>query len=146
MHFSISRQEVFQQTSRRMAWVGTRSEGSDNDFDRVSLSDADYALLHSLFDDAAMLAMDLCRPFLTAAANTDEMLSLSLSLREHQDADQLRLALSQMIEAHILGQWQEIVAPSRAPGAFARSDMAARKAAAILYHHRAPVRPGSSDN
>lgn len=136
----IRRKEVFATATRRMAWVGTRGREESPDYPRVALGEADHSLLHTFFDDAAMLAIDLCRPFLSGVSNTDEALKLRLSRSFHPDEEQLGKALGQMVEAHLLGEWQEIVCPGRAASAFARSEEAATKAAAILYHHRAPTR------
>ncbi len=136
----IRRDKVFATASRRMAWVGTRGREESPDYERVVPDEADHALLHTFFDDAAMRVIDLCRPFLERVSNTDEALTLRLARGAGPDEEQLCNALEQMLEAYLLGEWQEIVCPQRAATAFARSDEAAAKAAAILYHHRAPVR------
>lgn len=139
-NITIARDAVFAKTARRMAWLAARSGEEAIDFPRVALEEADRALFHTLFDEAAMRAIDLCRPFLSSASNTDEALTLRLTLPDAPDAATLAMSLEQMLTAHVLGEWQEIVCPDRAAASFARSDEAAAKASAILYHHPAPVR------
>ncbi len=136
----IRRDRVFATASRRMAWVGTRGREESPDYERIVPDEADHSLLHTFFDDAAMRAIDLCRPFLEGVSNTDEALTLRLTRGANPNDEQLGRALEQMVEAYLLGEWQEIVCPGRAPSAFARSEEAAAKAAAILYHHPAPIR------
>ena len=135
----IKREDIFSQVARRTEWQGTRSP-EDNDYSRLTLSDADRALFHSFFDEAAMHAIDICRPFLRRAANTDEALSMTLCVQEGPDAANLGKTAEGMVISHVLGLWQEIVSPRRAPGSFARRDEYALKLQSILYHHPAPVR------
>lgn len=135
----IPRQSVFCQVARRTEWQGTRSP-QDNNYDRLALSESDKALFHSFFDEAAMHAIDLSRPFLNQAANTDEALSLTLSLNQDCDTDSLTKTIENMLTSHVLALWQEIVSPQRAPTSFSRRDDYALKLQSILYHHPAPKR------
>lgn len=142
----ISRDDIFRRVARRMEWEGTRSPLEEDQYGRVALSDADRALFLSLFDEAAMHAVDICRPFLAAASNTDEALTLNTELPLDADRAELSQALANMMATHVLAQWQEIVSPQRAPASFARRDHAASKIESILYHHRAPVRKLKNEN
>lgn len=135
----IKREDIFSQVARRTEWQGTRSP-EDNDYSRLTLSDADRALFHSFFDEAAMHAIDICRPFLRRAANTDEALSMTLCVQEGPGECNLAKTTEGMITSHVLGLWQEIVSPQRAQGSFVRRDEYALKLQSILYHHPAPVR------
>ena len=136
---TIPRQSVFAQVARRTEWQGTRSP-QDNDYDRLTLSEADKALFHSFFDEAAMHAIDLCRQFLHRISNTDESLSMTLMLREGIDTVSLEKTVESMLTSHVLALWQEIVSPQRSAGSFARRDEYACKLQSILYHHPAPKR------
>ena len=133
------RNAVFSQVAKRTEWQGTRSP-QDRDYDRLALSEADKSLFHSFFDEAAMHAIDLCRPFLTQVANTDNALSLSLSIQEGSDLASLEKTIENMLTSHILALWQEIVSPQRAAASFSRRDEYACKLQSILYHHPAPKR------
>ncbi len=141
---TIPRKSVFAQVARRTEWQGTRSP-EDRDYDRLALSESDKSLFHSFFDEAAMHAIDICRPFLQRAGNTDESLSLTLSLPEGSDPAGLEKTMESMLTSHVLGLWQEIVAPQRADGAFARRDDYSLKLQSILYHHPAPKRSTIND-
>lgn len=140
---SVRREDVFAQVARRMEWEGTRSPLEKDAYGRVSVSEADRSLLHSLFDEAAMQAIDVCRPFLTSVANTDESLTLNLNLSDsltQEIADSLAPAMAGMICGSVLAQWMEIVCPDRVGAAMRRQDESRGKVLAILYHHQAPTR------
>ena len=136
---TINRQTVFSQVARRTEWQGSRSP-EDCDYDRLTLSEADKALFHSFFDEAAMHAIDICRPFLQRVANTDQALTLTMNVTEGPDTDSLSKTAENMLTAHVLGLWQEIVAPARAESAFHRRDDYALKLQSILYYHPVPIR------
>ena len=135
----IKRATVFAQVARRTEWQGTRGP-EDKDYGRLTLSEADKALFHSFFDEAAMHAVDLCRPFLRRVANTDEALTLTLSIAECPDSGSLAKTAENMLTAHVLALWQEIVSPSRSEATFMRRDDYALKLQSILYHHPVPTR------
>ena len=135
----ISRKSVFAQVARRTEWQGTRSP-EDRDYDRLTLSESDKALFHSFFDEAAMHAIDICRPFLQRVANTDEALTMTLILPNEPDAASLKTTTENMLTSHVLALWQEIVSPQRAASSFSRRDDYALKLQSILYHHPVPVR------
>ena len=135
----IKRNTVFSQTARRTEWQGTRSP-EDRDYDRLALSGADRVLFNSFFDEAAMHAIDICRPFLRRVANTDEALTLTMSVAEGPDAESLPKTMENMLTAHVLGLWQEIVSSSRSEASFLRRDEYALKLQSILYFHPAPSR------
>ena len=135
----IPRNSIFRHVARRMEWTGTRSP-EDSDYSRVALSEADRSLLHSFFDEAAMHAVDLCRPFLTSVANTDASLALALSLPDSTDLLTLKTTTENMMAAHVLALWQEIVCPARSSASYSKRDDYALKLQAILYHHPAPKR------
>ena len=135
----IKRTDVFSQVARRTEWQGTRSP-DDRDYDRLALSEADKSLFHSFFDEGAMHAIDICRPFLRRVANTDQALILTISITEGPDSDSLAKTAENMLTAHVLGLWQEIVSPTRAEAAFIRRDDYALKLQSILYYHPVPVR------
>lgn len=135
----IKRQEVFRQVARRMEWLGTRAP-EDRDYERLALSESDKALFHSFFDEAAMHAIDLCRPFLKSASNTDESLSLTTTVDSSVVPSNLQSTVESILTAHVLGLWQEIVSPQRASSSFSKRDDAALKLQSILYHHPAPKR------
>ena len=141
---NILRQAVFRQVARRMEWRGTRSP-EDRDYDRLSLSEADKALFHSFFDEAAMHVIDICRQMLRSVSNTDEQLTLHLSISECADSLQLSAAVENMMTAHIVGLWQEIVSPQRSEATFSRRDDYSLKLQSILYHHPAPRRGNKTD-
>ena len=140
----IPRQTVFRQVARRMEWQGTRAP-EDRDYDRLSLSESDKALFHSFFDEAAMHAIDICRQMLKSVSNTDEQLKLQLSISDSADSLQLSTAIENMMTAHIVGLWQEIVSPQRSGATFSRRDDYALKLQSILYHHHAPRRGTNKD-
>ena len=136
---TITRESVFSQVARRTEWQGTRSP-ENPDYSRLTLSEADKALFHSFFDEAAMHAIDICRPFLRRVVNNDEALTLTISAVESPNADSLAPAMENMLTSHVLSLWQEIVCPSRAEATLQRRDDYALKLQSILYHHPAPVR------
>lgn len=143
MKIQVTRDEVFQAVARRMEWEGTRSPLEKDCYGRVAVSETDYSLLHSLFDEAAMQAVDICRPFLMSVVNSDEELVLNISLSETsgvERAESLQTAVFNMMVAGIQTQWMEIVCPDRAPRTGKRQEECASKVLAILYHHPAPVR------
>ena len=139
MTFEIKRQKIFSQVSRRTEWQGTRSP-EDRDYDRLALSEGDKALFHSFFDEAAMHAIDLSRPFLQRVANTDEALTMTIRLTEGPDSDSFVKTLENMLTSHVLALWQEIVSPSMAGASLLRRDDYALKLQSILYYHPVPVR------
>ena len=141
-NIEIKRESVFSQVARRTEWQGTRSP-EDNDYNRLALSEADKALFHSFFDEAAMHAIDICRPFLRRVSNTDESLNMTVSNAEGPDSDQLGKTIENMLTSHVLALWQEIVSPKRADASLQRRDDYALKLQSILYHHPAPVRKSS---
>lgn len=136
----ITRESIFGRVRRRMEWEGTRSPLGEDAYGRVSVSEADRSLFHSFFDEAAMYAMDLCRPFLSSVSNTDDALSLRITLPDDTEDSGLSMAVGNMMASHVLAQWQEIVSPDRAQANFSRRDDYAGKTLAILYHHKAPRR------
>ncbi|MDE6379178.1 MAG: hypothetical protein K2L11_01800 [Muribaculaceae bacterium] len=138
-NIEIKRKAVFCQVARRTEWQGTRSP-EDNDYARLALSEADSALFHSFFDEAAMHAVDICRPFLRRVSNTDDSLSMTVNTTEGPEASNLEKTLENMLTCHVLGLWQEIVSPQRAQGSFSRRDDYALQLQSILYHNPAPVR------
>lgn len=133
---AITRAAVFQGVAQRMEWEGDK----DGNQDLLSVSERDRSLFHSLFDEAAMHAIDICRPFLTSASNTDETLTLNLTLSKDAMAEDLPMALQTMLTTHIVALWQEMVNPSRADLAAKKKDASTSKIQAILYHHPAPRR------
>lgn len=133
---AITRAAVFQGVAQRMEWEGDK----DGNQDLLSVSERDRSLFHSLFDEAAMHAIDICRPFLTSASNTDETLTLNLMLSKDAKAEDLPMALQTMLTTHIVALWQEMVNPARADLAAKKKDAATSKIQAILYHHPAPRR------
>ena len=136
---TVRREKVFSQAARRTEWQGTR--GPENpDYSRLALSEADKALFHSFFDEAAMHAVDICRPFLRRVANTDEALTLTVCAADGPDTGSLGPTAENMIASHVLALWQEIVDPSRAPASMERRDDYALKLQSILYYHPVPVR------
>ena len=135
----ITRKSVFTQVARRTEWQRTRSP-EDRDYDRLALSESDKALFHSFFDEAAMHAIDICRPFLQRTANTDEALSMTLTLPNDPDTASLKTTIENMLTSHILALWQEIVSPQRAATSLSRRDDYSLKLQSILYHHPIPVR------
>lgn len=135
----ITRQSVFTQVARRTEWQGTRSP-QDRDYDRLALSEADKSLFHSFFDEAAMHAIDICRQFLKSVANTDEALTMTISIADSTDTASLQKTTENMLTSHVLALWQEIVSPQRAATSFSRRDEYACKLQSILYHHPAPKR------
>lgn len=142
---SILRESVFRQVSRRMEWTGTRSP-EDNDYGRLALSETDKNLFHPFFDEAAMHAVDICRPFLKSVSNTDESLTMTLGMNEEAGLESPAPVVESMITQHVLALWQEIVSPGRAAGAYAKRDDYAWKLQGILYHRQAPSRSLSSEN
>ena len=134
----IKRGSVFAQVARRTEWQGTRSP-EDRDYERLALSESDKALFHSFFDEAAMHAIDICRPFLHRVANTDDALSLTISLTEGPDTGSVEKTMENMLTAHVLALWQEIVSPQRASTSFHRRDEYELKLQSILYFHPAPT-------
>ncbi len=136
---AIRRETVFSQVARRTEWLDTRSS-EEAAYGRLTLSEADKVLFQSFFDEAAMHAVDICRPFLRRVANTDEELTLTMSVAEGPDAGSLGKTVENMLTSHVLGLWQEIVSPARAATAFQRRDDYALKLQSILYHHSAPQR------
>lgn len=139
-----TRESIFGRVRRRMEWEGTRSPLGEDDYGRVSVSEADRCLFHSFFDEAAMYVIDLCRPFLSSVANTDDALSLHITLPDDAEDTGLSMAVGNMMASHVLAQWQEIVSPARAEGSFSRRDDYAGKVLAILYHHKAPRRAAAA--
>ena len=135
----IKREAVFRQVVRRSEWQGTRSP-DDRDYDRLALSEADRTLFQAFFDEAAMHAIDICRPFLRKASNTDAGLTLTVAVTEGPDSGSLPKTAENMAVCHVLGLWQEIVSPARAEATFSRRDDHALKLQGILYHHPAPTR------
>lgn len=135
----ISRKTIFSQVSRRTEWQGTRSP-QDNDYERQTLSESDKALFHSFFDEAAMHAVDLCRPFLKRVSNTDDTLAMTLGITDGSDVASLEKTMENLLTSHVLALWQEIVSPQRAPASFSRRDEYSFKLQSILYHHPAPKR------
>ncbi len=133
----IPRQTVFAQVSRRTEWQGTRG-AEDRDYPRLALSEADKALFHSFFDEAAMHAIDICRPFLQRVSNTDLSLAMTLHITNGTDPTSLEKTTENMLTAHVLSLWQEIVSPPRAAATLARRDDYALKLQSLLYHHPAP--------
>ena len=140
---TTTRERVFRLVARRMEWQGTRS-GKDSDlYGRIAISEADNSLLHNLFDEASMHAIDICRPFLISVSNTENALTLRLSpnaCRDEAAEATLGSAITGMLAAHVLAQWQEIVSPERAAASYSKRDDYASKVQSILYHHPAPVR------
>ena len=136
---TIPRMQVFTQVARRTEWQGTRSP-QDNDYDRLALSEADKSLFHSFFDEAAMHAVDICRPFLKSVANTDDSLSMTIAVNDTTDTVSLQKTVENMLTSHVLALWQEIVSPERSGSTFSRRDDYALKLQSILYHHPAPRR------
>jgi len=141
----ITREDIFRKVASRMEWEGTRNPIEGNDYGRVSVGESDRSLLHSLFDEAAMHAMDLCRPFLASASNSDESLTMKISIPPGQDSESLRMAVDNMMTTHVLAQWQDIVIPPRAQASFAKRDDYAGKVLAMLYHHPVPKRHKAAD-
>lgn len=141
----ITRKSVFAQVARRTEWQGTRSQ-EDRDYDRLALAEPDKAIFHSFFDEAAMHAIDICRPFLQRVANTDEALSMTLTLPNNPDTLSLQTTTENMLTSHVLALWQDIVSPQRAAAAFSRRDDYALKLQSILYHHPIPVRCNKKDH
>lgn len=135
-----TRDSIFKGVARRMEWEGTRSPLEQDNYGRVSVSDADRTLFQSLFDEAAMHAIDLCRPFLKSSANTDDALRMIVVVPADTVVEELQLAIDNMLTAHVLAQWQEIVSPTRAATSYSKRDDYAAKILSILYHHRAPTR------
>lgn len=142
---TVKREKVFSQAARRTEWQGTRSP-ENPDYSRLALSEADKALFHSFFDEASMHAIDICRPFLRRAANTDEALTLTLNVAEGPDTGSLGLTAENMLTSHVLSLWQEITAPERARASMERRDDYALKLQSILYHHPVPARTLKSFN
>ena len=136
----ITRDSIFRRVRRRMEWEGTRSPDGSDDYGRVSLSEADRSLLHSLFDESAMHVIDLCRPFLTSVSNTDEALKLVITMSEDFDTSGLSMALGNLVATHVLAQWQEIVSPARCEASLRKKEDYTLKVLSILYHHQAPKR------
>ena len=141
---TITRSSVFCKVARRTEWHGTRSP-QDKDYDRLALSEADNALFHSFFDEAAMHAIDICRPFLKSASNTDEALRMALNVAAESDTSGLEKTMENMLTSHVLSLWQEIVAPGMPPATLTRRDDYALKLQSILYHHAAPKRLKTQD-
>lgn len=135
----ITRKSVFVQVSRRTEWQGIRAP-EDRDYASLALSESETSLFHSFFDEAAMHAIDLCRPFLQRAENTDESLVMTLTLTNGCDPTGLEKTTENMLTSHVLALWQEILAPQSAAATFARRDDYAIKMQSILYHHPAPAR------
>lgn len=135
----ISRSAILTQVSRRMDWLGTRSP-EERDYDRVALSEADTALFHALFDEAAMHAVDLCRPFLSSVANTDEGLTLEVTLPAGIDTLSFSQTMENLLSTHVLGLWQEIVTPARGVATMAKMEAISLKVQSMLYHYQAPKR------
>ena len=135
----ISRNAVFAQVARRTEWQGTRAP-EDRDYERLALSPSDKSLFHSFFDEAAMHAIDICRPMLQRVANTDESLSMTLHLSDCQDTESLKTTVGNMLTWHVLALWQEILSTQRSVASFARLDDYALKLQGILYHNPIPVR------
>lgn len=139
INIEIRRNAVFSQVARRTEWQGTRSP-QDNDYDRLALSESDKALFHSFFDEAAMHAIDVCRPFLLRVSNTDEALTIAMTVNDSTDTASLQKATENMLTSHVLALWQEIVSPQRSAATFTRRDDYACKLQSLLYHHPAPKR------
>lgn len=140
---TTSRQRVFDRVARQMDWQGTRSAEGTESYERVSLSESDSALLHSFFDEAAMHAIDLCRPFLQSVKNTDDSLTLSIALSDHSDEsvrESLNPIMYNLLSVHVLRQWLEIVDPARVEGCAGKLREADSRLLSALYHHPAPVR------
>lgn len=139
MEATVTRSSVLTHVRRRMDWLGTRSP-EERDYDRVSLSEADTALFHSFFDEAAMHAIDLCRNFLSSVSNTDEGLTLDVNLPAGIDVVNFTQTLETLLWTHVLGLWQEIVTPARAAATMAKQSSLSLKFQSLLYHNPAPKR------
>lgn len=140
---TASRQKVFERVARQMDWLGLRGSESAEEYGRVAISEADTVLLHSFFDEAAMHAIDICRPFLQSVRNTDDSLELTLTVSDHCDQsmrDGLAPILFNLLSMHVLRQWLEIVDSGRTEGCASRLRDADTKLLGALYHHTAPVR------
>lgn len=140
---TAARQKVFDRVGRQMEWQGTRSAEGTDSYGRVTLSEADASLLHSFFDEAAMHAVDICRPFLQSVKNTDDSLTLTIALSDTSDdsvRESLNPILFNLLTIHVLRQWLEIVSPEKAEGYAAKIRDADSKLVGALYHHPAPVR------
>ena len=136
---TIRRDTVFRQVARRMEWVSTRSP-ENNDYTRLALSESDKSLYHSFFDEAAMHAIDIFRPFLISVSNTDESLTLKLDVNAEVDDNMLGMTATNMAAMHVLALWLEIVSPTRAPSVYTKRDDYTSKIQSLLYFHPAPVR------
>lgn len=139
----IRRDDVFQRVARQMDWEGLRGLRGESDYGRVAINPADRALLHSFFDEAAMNAIDLCRPFLKSVSNSEEALTLTLSLSDDADSalsETLRPAVFNMLAAKVTVMWQEIVIPEKTLSSREKQSEAESSISAILYHHPRPVR------
>lgn len=145
INIEIRRNAVFSQVARRTEWQGTRSP-QDNDYDRLTLSESDKALFHSFFDEAAMHAVDVCRPFLQRVSNTDEALTMAMTVNDTTDTASVQKATENMLTSHVLALWQEIVSPQRSATTFTRRDDYACKLQSLLYHHPAPRRTMINSN
>lgn len=140
---TVSRDDVFRSVARRMEWEGTRSPLENDAYGRVAVAEADFSLLHSLFDEAAMQTVDICRPFLQSVVNSDEALILKMNLSDSGESEislSLQAALLKLMTASMLVQWMEIVCPDRVGRMLSRCEDSKSKVLAILYHHPAPVR------
>lgn len=136
----FTRAAIFKGVACRMEWEGIRNPTDENACDIGSITEADRSLFHSLFDEAAMHAIDICRHFLTSASNTDDALTLCLDLSRDAKADDLPMAMENMMTNHILTLWQEMVNPDRADTSAKKREASTSKILSILYHHSAPKR------
>lgn len=141
---TTTRESVFANVARRMEWEGTRNPLEEENYSRVAMVEADKSLFQSLFDDAAMNAIDVCRPFLVAVSNTDKSLTIKLELSAETSVSELQQAIDSMLTYHVLAQWLEIVSPSRGESASKKKDAGCSKILSIIYHHKKPVRHASS--
>lgn len=143
INITTTREAVFARVARQMDWHGTRGAEGTEAYGRVAISEGDRSLLHSFFDEAAMHAIDICRPFLQKVTNTDEALTLRLGISDATDATAeaaLEANLFNLMTVHVLRQWLEIVSPDRLESCASKIREADSRLTGALYHHPAPVR------
>lgn len=145
IRIDINRSEVEAELSRITAYTGVKGTpgGSVEEVDRIATVDADSALLHRYWHNAAGILAEQLKEFITSADTGGSEMKITLEVSGAYDdslTPSVKEGLFSFVVSSMAKRWFLITCPEKAAEWDAESTRLLREIASKLYFRRKPKR------
>ena len=140
---SVSQDDVFEKVSLTSEYAGSKMQGDEGSYLRVSAVDSDRDLLVRFWDESCSTVTSVFQPFLSSVDKNATSYGVTLSLSSSWEGllrDSMQKSLFDFFVSSITAKWYKIVnrPDVESMGGDAMSQLDNLKS--MLYHKKKPVR------